>query len=242
MKRPNIASRAAATTVVGKGSGFVQSSSASPPDTLKPEVTLRRGDAATASESPLEELENEVASLRKIIAEEQAEIISMQASLQELFMRNACEEYLHKLEKRLQIIENREVESVLWRIENAEQMRGKYIKGQYISSPQFAACGLDGFSFHFYPRGDDFSEEGYCSLFFHIPTNARIKRTLFMGRSRHGPEEAEGLKNAGVSEMGVLSNEIDRATGSLVLGVDGLQVLSAPSAVETRTKIQLVTS
>eukprot|EP00415_Alexandrium_ostenfeldii_P000235 UN0235 len=124
-------------------------------------------------------------------------------------MRNSCEEYLHKLERRIQVIENKEVDVVHWRIENVEELRSTYQKGKFLASPEFSACGLDGFSFHLYLRGDDFAEEGYCSLYFHVPSETRVMRTLFMGRARHGPSEADSLKNCGVSEMCVLSNEID---------------------------------
>jgi len=91
-----------------------------------------------------------------------------------------------------------------------------------------------------YPnKRDDFCEEGYCSVYFHIPKDTVVSRTLFLGRARHGPVEADMLKNCGVSEMCVLSNQIDKATGSIVIGVDSLQILSSPHIVETRTKIQL---
>merc|ERR1711920_1030717 len=135
--------------------------------------------------------------------------------------------------------ENKEVDTVQWRIENIDKVRSNFSKGQYLSSPEFSACGLDGFSFHLYPRGDDFCEEGYCSLYFHVPTDTCVSRTLFIGRARHGPVEADSLKNCGVSEMCVLSNEIDKETGSIVVGVDNLQVLNSPHVVESRTKLQL---
>eukprot|EP00434_Breviolum_minutum_P012533 symbB.v1.2.011043.t1/scaffold734.1/size167996/2 len=87
--------------------------------------------------------------------------------------------------------------------------------------------------------GDDFCEEGYCSLYLHVPRETKVSRTLFVGRARHGPTEADSLKNCGVSEMCVLSNQIDKDTGSVVIGVEGLQVLSSPLVAETRTKLQL---
>ncbi|CAK0789177.1 unnamed protein product, partial [Prorocentrum cordatum] len=153
--------------------------------------------------------------------------------------RNACEEYLNKLERRIQVIENKEVDTVQWRIENVEQVRSKHVKGQFLASPEFSACGLGGFRFHFYPRGDDFCDEGYCSVYFHVPSETSVTRTLFLGRARHGPADADEIKNCGVSEMCVLTNEIDKATGSIVIGVDGLKVLSSPHVVETRTKLKL---
>lgn len=199
---------------------------------------LPAGDAAPAG--PLETLEQEVESIKRALEQETAEIAGMQAGLQELHMRNACEEYLRKLERRIQVIENKEVSSVQWRVENVEKVRSSCTKGEFVSSPEFSAGGLDGFKFHFYPRGDDFCEEGYCSVYFHIPKESVVSRTLFLGRARHGPAETAGMQNVGVSEMCVLSNEIDKPTGSIVIGVEGLQVLSSPDVVETRTKIQLV--
>jgi len=188
----------------------------------------------------LEAVEQEVEELRKAIESEHAEITTLSSQMQELFMRNSCEEYLDKLEKRIQVIENKHVEVIQWRIENVEKVRSQYQKGQFIASPEFSACGLGGFSIHFYPRGDDFCEEGYCSVYFHVPADTKVERTLFLGRARHGPAEADSLRNCGVSEMCVLSNQIDKATGSIVIGVDGLRVLSSPHIVETRTKIQLM--
>merc|ERR1712070_508097 len=190
--------------------------------------------------SPLDALEEQVTTLQRALEEEQSELTTMQAGLQELYMRNACEEYLRKLERRIQVIENKEVSSVHWRIENIEEVRSSCKRGEFVPSPTFSAGVLDGFCFHFYPRGDDFCEEGYCSVYFHVPKETVVSRTLFLGRARHGPVEADGLKNLGVSEMCVLSNEIDKASGSVVIGVDGLQVLSSPEVAETRTKIQLL--
>jgi len=184
-------------------------------------------------------LEREVLALRKALEAEQAEVATLQASLGELFMRNNCEEYLFRLEKRIQTIENKEVDTIQWRIENVEDVRKRSKRGEFVRSPEFSACGLGGFSLHFYPRGDDFCEEGYCSLYFHVPADTRVSRTLFLGRAKHGPVEADALKNCGVSEMCVLSNEIDKATGSIILGVDGLSILSSPHIVEERTKLQL---
>lgn len=76
-------------------------------------------------------------------------------------------------------------------------------------------------------------------MYFHVPAETRVSRTLFLGRARHGPVEADSLKNCGISEMCVLSNEIDKETGSIVIGVEGLQVLSSPNVVESRTKLVL---
>lgn len=205
---------------------------------------MRPGDSlgsnATDAGPSLEGLESEVEALRKAIEDEHAEIAGLQASLNELFLRNSCEEYLHQLERRIQVIENKEVGTIQWRIDKIEDVRSKYSKGDYFASPEFSACGLAGFCFHFYPRGDDFAEEGYCSLYFHVPADTRVERTLFLGKARHGPADADSLKNCGVSEMCVLSNQIDKETDSIVLGVDGLKVLSSPHVVETRTKLQLM--
>mmetsp|Transcript_3694 Transcript_3694/g.7307 ORF Transcript_3694/g.7307 Transcript_3694/m.7307 type:complete len:241 (+) Transcript_3694:87-809(+) len=240
MRRPNHASRAAASTALRNTTGSTKTSA---------DVTLRPGDssgdhgvAVAAGPTTLAGLEQEVECLRKAMEKEAAEVASMQASLGELFMRNSCEEYLHKLERRIQVIENKEVDVVHWRIENVEELRQKYSRGQFLASPEFSACGLDGFRFHVYLRGDDFCEEGYVSLYFHVPADTTVMRTLFMGRARHGPAEADSIKNCGVSELCVLSNEMDRETGSIVVGVDGLQVLSSPGIVEKRTKLQLGTS
>eukprot|EP00928_Gymnodinium_smaydae_P013305 TRINITY_DN14865_c0_g1_i3.p1 TRINITY_DN14865_c0_g1~~TRINITY_DN14865_c0_g1_i3.p1 ORF type:complete len:239 (-),score=51.56 TRINITY_DN14865_c0_g1_i3:97-780(-) len=198
-------------------------------------ATLRPGEGL----SPLEALEQEVQALQRALEEEHAEVATLSSTLGELFMRNSCEEYLARLERRIQVIENKEVDTIQWRIENIEKVRAAHAKGEFVASPHFSACGLDGFCFHFYPRGDDFADEGYCSLYFHVPADTVVTRTLFLGRKMHGPAEADSLKNCGVSEMCVLSNEIDKATGSIVIGVDGLKVVTSPHVVETRTKIQL---
>merc|ERR1712150_390466 len=97
--------------------------------------------------------------------------------------------------------------------------------------------GLDGFVFHVYLQGDDFCDEGFSSLYFHVPDGIAVSRTLFMGRARHGPAEADSLRNCGVSEMCILSKEIDTATSSIVVGVEGLQILRSP--LEHRTQLRL---
>eukprot|EP00931_Biecheleriopsis_adriatica_P061546 TRINITY_DN37008_c0_g1_i2.p1 TRINITY_DN37008_c0_g1~~TRINITY_DN37008_c0_g1_i2.p1 ORF type:complete len:237 (-),score=49.43 TRINITY_DN37008_c0_g1_i2:246-956(-) len=235
MRRANQSIRTAGSTVLSHGNR----SGRGP---LGAETTLRPAEEESSGPVPgsLEAVEQEVEELRKAIESEHAEITTLSSQMQELFMRNSCEEYLDKLEKRIQVIENKHVEVIQWRIENVEKVRSQYQKGQFIASPEFSACGLGGFSIHFYPRGDDFCEEGYCSVYFHVPADTKVERTLFLGRARHGPAEADSLRNCGVSEMCVLSNQIDKATGSIVIGVDGLRVLSSPHIVETRTKIQLM--
>lgn len=209
-------------------------------------TVVKQGARSAAStvrdvkDETLEALEQEVETLRRAIEKEQKELATLTSSLGELFMRNSCEEYLLQLEKRIQVIENRNVEVVHWRIEHVEDVRSQHQKGAFLASPEFSAGGLGGFRFHFYPRGDDFCEEGYCSLYLHVPRDTKVSRTLFVGRARNGPSEADALKNCGVSEMCVLSNQIDKDTGSVVIGVEDLQVLSSPLVAETRTKLQLV--
>eukprot|EP00435_Cladocopium_sp_Y103_P033006 s454_g8.t1 len=197
----------------------------------------------------LEALEQEVESLRRAIEKEQAEVATLTSSLGELFMRNSCEEYLLQLEKRIQVIENRNVED-------------RTCRRCAISTSEGRLSGLTGvfswwsrrFPFSLLPQRPGCSEmlklapgkkrgtsgyEGYCSLYLHVPQDTKVSRTLFVGRARHGPSEADALKNCGVSEMCVLSNQIDKDTGSVVIGVEDLQVLSSPLVAETRTKLQL---
>lgn len=168
--------------------------------------------------------------IQQAFADQRTELASLITSVKEFMMRTSRDEQLDKLERRIQKIENNDVETVQWRIEHIDEVRAKTPKGAYLASPEFSACGLNGFSFHFYPSGDDFAHEGFCSLYFHVPDETRVSRTLFLGRVRHGPVEAESLKCCGVSDMCVLQKEIDRVTGSIVVGVDGLQVLRAPKA------------
>jgi len=233
MRRPNHASRAAASTVVGSGSLTGKSGNKALGDT-----GLRSRDTGTEVHGPLEALEQEVKELRDAIESEQSEIAILQRNLTDIFAQNSCEEYLEKLEKRIGVFENKAVETVLWRIEHVEKVRSRHSRGEFITSPSFSAGGLDGFCFHFYPRGDNYCEEGYCSLYLEIPPETRVSWTLFLGRAKHGPDEAEG-QNCGVSEMCVLSNEIDKQTGSIVIGVEGLQILRSPDVIEERTKLLL---
>eukprot|EP00929_Paragymnodinium_shiwhaense_P119236 TRINITY_DN9111_c0_g1_i3.p1 TRINITY_DN9111_c0_g1~~TRINITY_DN9111_c0_g1_i3.p1 ORF type:complete len:241 (+),score=79.86 TRINITY_DN9111_c0_g1_i3:138-860(+) len=187
----------------------------------------------------LETLEKQMEELQRLVEAEQADVDWMQRNLPELGKRDACEEYLLRLERRVQQIENRGVETVQWRIENVEELCGKHRKGSFVKSPEFSACGLSGFSFHFYPRGDDFAEEGNCSLYFHVPEKTVVSRTLFLGRARHGPAEAEATKNVGVSDLCRLQDHIDQATRSVIVGVDGLEVITSPDLLELKSKLQL---
>mmetsp|Transcript_17828 Transcript_17828/g.39087 ORF Transcript_17828/g.39087 Transcript_17828/m.39087 type:complete len:235 (-) Transcript_17828:104-808(-) len=232
MRRANPALRSSG----GRGSGKARGPG--PSETAPGGLGLGQAET-TAPLGPLEDLERQVAALRSRAEQELADVATMKDLLQEVTSRNQCDEHLRRLERRIQVIENKDVETVHWRIEDAEEVRSKHKKGQYIASPEFAALGIGGLKFHFYPRGDDFAEEGYCSLYLHVPEDTRIERILFAGRSRHGPVAADSLRNCGVSELCVLSNEIDKATGSIVVGADALRVLSSPDVVETRTRIEL---
>lgn len=218
MRRPNPAVRNAASAIVSGGS-----------------TTQLRQEPSDR----LSQVEQEVAQLKEALATESAEITAMSNNLQELFMRNACEEYLNKLERRLQVIENKDVRNVHWHIDNVDKVRSKIEKGDYIASPSFSLGGLDGFSFHFYPRGDDFAEEGYCSLYFHVPKDAQVERTLFIGKEKNGPCLADSVKNCGISEMCVLSNQVDRNSGAVVIGVMDCRIVSSPDTAETRTELRI---
>eukprot|EP00927_Polykrikos_kofoidii_P073798 TRINITY_DN69823_c0_g1_i1.p1 TRINITY_DN69823_c0_g1~~TRINITY_DN69823_c0_g1_i1.p1 ORF type:complete len:244 (-),score=44.88 TRINITY_DN69823_c0_g1_i1:139-870(-) len=243
MRRPNHASRSSASMVVGAGSSGDRRGRGGLNGAASPETTMRpAGGGGGNDTNTLEGIEREVESLRKAIEAEQNEIAMLQSGLNDLFGRNACEEYLNKLERRIQTIENKHIESAQWRVQNVEEVRSKLKKGEFLASPEFSACGLTGFRFHLYPRGDDFAEEGYCSLYFHVPNDTVVSRTLYMGRAQDGPVEADSLKNCGVSEMAVLSNQIDKETGSVIIGVSNLVVLKSPHVVESRTKIELVSN
>merc|ERR1712071_137531 len=120
MRRTNQSIRTAGSTVLGGRSPGQQRAA--------PEATLRPGAEDAASSPPagsLEALEQEVEELRKNLESEKAEVAILQAQMGELFMRNSCEEYLLKLEKQIQVIENKQVDVVHWRIENVEQVRSK---------------------------------------------------------------------------------------------------------------------
>lgn len=260
--RPNHASRAVAKTVVGQGTSSSRTNSSAlrvPPPNRPLEVTRkpREADQSSSATLPvpctavsvehsvghgaddLDALENETQLLLREFAVERAEVTALSDTLQALFQQHALDEYVQSLERRTQTIENMDVSSIHWPIGNVEKVRSRYTKGEFMSSPEFSAGGTDGFRFHFYPRGDDFCEEGFCSLYLRLPEDTRVERTLFLGQKRYGPDEADSSLNCGVSEMCVLSNEIDK-TGSVVIGVDGLKILSSLQAATRRTKLQLL--
>merc|ERR550537_451332 len=123
--------------------------------------------------------------------------------------------------------ENTDVSMVQWRIP-AEQWTSLERGVPLISAP-FSARGLQNLSLHFYPKGDDFAEEGFCSLYFMIPKDTRVRRRLFVGRTLHDAEVAEGTKHVGLSNAAMLAEQM--VDGSVIVGVTELEVVEARADV-----------
>lgn len=99
--------------------------------------------------------------LRAEIAGCTGDIVSLKEQLEELTIRTNCEEAVEKMAERVEKVENANVTAIRWRIGEIEKVRRDMRKGQFLRSPEFSVGGLGRkCSLHFYPKGDDFAEEG----------------------------------------------------------------------------------
>ncbi|CAD7957876.1 unnamed protein product [Amoebophrya sp. A25] len=171
--------------------------------------------------------------LQKQLTAEKERLDDMEKAVKDLTLRDGCEEQLEQLESRVEIEENRDVTEVRWRINKISETRRNLKKGEYVKSPHFSIARFPKkCSFHFYPKGDDFAEEGYVSLYLHLPSKrATVKRSLFVGKRKTARKEVT-TDQPGESEIAVLSGEIDTKTDSVTVGVKDFEIVECHERLE----------
>mmetsp|Transcript_15119 Transcript_15119/g.45270 ORF Transcript_15119/g.45270 Transcript_15119/m.45270 type:complete len:347 (-) Transcript_15119:62-1102(-) len=117
---------------------------------------------------------------------------------------------------------------VEWTVSGFSAKEAELAKGQSVWSPKFRVAGIDGLQLEFFPKGrEKTTYEGFCSLFLWCPSGTRIKYQLWVGSFLRSPDEDEyaGRIGHGHSNFCPIAPEVDRASDSVKVGVDILEVL-----------------
>ena len=116
---------------------------------------------------------------------------------------------------------------VEWTISEISQKIKELPKGGSIYSPEFSAAGLPGLQLEFFPNGrESASIPGMCSVFFWCGEGMRVRYQLFVGGHYRAPDDDEFTQRMGHghSNFCKLEHEIDKASDSVVVGVEVLDV------------------
>jgi len=119
---------------------------------------------------------------------------------------------------------------VEWTISDITAKLRELPKGHSIYSPEFSAGGVRNMQLEFFPNGRESATiEGMCSVFFWSGDNTRIKYQLFVGSHYRAPDDDTFTQKMGHghSNFCILDPEVDRATDSVVVGVDLLEISKA---------------
>jgi hypothetical protein len=117
--------------------------------------------------------------LEELQLEQQKKDKALEGSM--FFMRTINNRLYDQVKQQVHILQSRMVRKVEWRVENASLLRQCFPPDECICSTAFAAAGVDGMQFIFYPSGYKASTEGYCSLFLFGPAGATLKCWLSAG-------------------------------------------------------------
>jgi len=119
------------------------------------------------------------------------------------------------------------IRRVDWRLEKYNEQIKIMPKGDAIWSPDFAIMDTPGLKLEFFPNGKDTTKNsGFCALFLWCPAGVSVKYRLRVGSHWAEPEQDEYKKKMGHghSNFCLLEPQVDRATDSLVVGVEILSI------------------
>lgn len=125
------------------------------------------------------------------------------------------------IEVESQVLTNRNISRVEWRLINVEKKLANLPRGSSIYSPLFSACGIREILLEFYPNGSqNTTKEGFCAFYLRCPEGTSIVVTLFVGNFKKGPIVAhfDGSAGKGLPDFCEISKEIE--DDQLVLGLE----------------------
>lgn len=140
--------------------------------------------------------------------------------------------------KEMEVIENRSVEKVIWKINNVSQRMKHLPRGASMWSPLFTAAGISEIHLQLYPNGSgDTTKEGHCAFYIKCPPGVATVLTLFVGKVKRGPIkatfEAVAVTGLGLPDWCVLEDEINLADDTLEVGVELQPQQSKTLAIES---------
>lgn len=143
------------------------------------------------------------------------------------------------------VLRNRHIDTVEWRIRDAVRRTREVPAGFFICSPLFSIAGVRGLQLEFYPNGLEGSKPGFCGFYVRCPSGQyTLSITLFVGSAKKGPSKTEFNGNAAkglpdfcrLSEQLVESEEEGKADiKDVICGV----IVNNPRLEEDETKKEL---
>lgn len=125
------------------------------------------------------------------------------------------------LDAESQIVTNRNISRIEWRLVNMEQKLRNLPRGSSIYSPLFSAAGIREILLEFYPNGSqNTTKDGHCAFYLRCPEQTSIVVTLFVGYFKKGPIIAhfEGSAGKGLPDFCPIMKEIE--DDQLIVGLE----------------------
>jgi len=119
-----------------------------------------------------------------------------------------------------QILSQRHMDEVRWKIRNVRQRVKQLPKGMAISSTPFSLAGVREIFLEFYPNGTAKARDGYCGLHVRCPGGTSLILTLFVGDASKGPVQTlfDGKATKGLPEFCLLEEQIN-SDGDVIVGM-----------------------
>merc|ERR1719486_51514 len=126
------------------------------------------------------------------------------------------------LAKEADVMAQKTVSKVTWRIPNVKQKMDSLPKGASMWSDLFTAAGIREILLEFYPNGStNTTKEGYCAFYIRCPEGVSMVVTLFVGKVKKGPIKTtfDSLTGKGLPDFCTLQDQIDQ-DGNLEVGIE----------------------
>jgi len=168
---------------------------------------------------PVDDPEAPPKTLEEIRLEEQIADKALEGSM--FFQRWTNNRLYDQVKSQVELMQSRMVRKIEWRVENASMLRRCFPVNECICSASFAAAGIEGMQFVFYPSGYKNATEGYCSLFLYGPAGATLKCWLSAGSQRREASHSFDEPGAfGRTNFCRFESCIDEAEDTIVIILD----------------------
>jgi hypothetical protein len=126
------------------------------------------------------------------------------------------------LAKEADVMAQKTVSKVTWRIPNVKQKMDSLPKGASMWSDLFTAAGIREILLEFYPNGStNTTKEGYCAFYIRCPEGVSMVVTLFVGTVKKGPIKTtfDNLTGKGLPDFCSITDQIN-SDGSIDVGIE----------------------
>eukprot|EP00442_Polarella_glacialis_P025536 CAMPEP_0115082562 /NCGR_PEP_ID=MMETSP0227-20121206/19982_1 /TAXON_ID=89957 /ORGANISM="Polarella glacialis, Strain CCMP 1383" /LENGTH=769 /DNA_ID=CAMNT_0002470689 /DNA_START=76 /DNA_END=2385 /DNA_ORIENTATION=+ len=138
-----------------------------------------------------------------------------------MFRRNVNNRLLEQVKTQVEAMRSRMVRRVEWRVEQGAMLRKCFASGESMCSASFAAAGVEGLQFIFYPSGYGGATDGFCSLYLFAPAGATLKCNLCVGTQKRDANNTWEESGAfGRMNYCRLETVIDPETDSITIALE----------------------